>query len=883
MKSFKEIQQNNYFSLLESLKDRDKYYAHLKDNKKETLFEHTNMVMKYFYKIIEENKLETLIDNLIRKDATTVTPDANENLFDLIKLMFVGTIYFHDFGKINENFQREKMMNSSFPKVNNGIRSDHSILSAYLFISYYSKKIFESSFSDKEKFYLYNFAISLSHSITKHHSKLSNVFDFEINKLLLYSLDNYYNKFLEINFIDKIYFEKILNRIDDLNNFKLKYTDPSSLFILLKLCSSLLTASDYLATNEFMLGVEINDFGILDKDLKTKIVEGTAAISYNKYLFENFEHFKNLEFDKLQAFSNETLNQLRQKLSAEVITNYNLNKEKKLFYIEAPTGSGKTNLSLLLISEILKNRDDITKIFYVFPFISLITQNITHFKENLHLNTNEIIQIHSKAPFDRSTSDDFYGELKKNYIDSLFVNFPFVLLSHIKFFNALISNEKEDNYLLHRISNSIVIIDELQSYTPTEWDKISYLINEYSESLNITFILMSATLPKISKLITKGNTDNFVYLVKDKELYFNNPNFARRVTFNFDYLDKNSFSFSDQNLAAIVFKHSEEYFKTENRVHTLIEFTTKKSAKSFYEFIEKDDSFSEYELVFIDGTVLEPRRVEIINYLKSTEKSNKIIIVATQVIEAGLDIDMDLGFKDISILDSDEQFAGRINRNASKNRAFVFLFETGKSRFVYKNDLRFEEQKKIERKILNEILETKDFDKYYSMVFNNINAYSNDIFAENIHSFINYMKLLNYNEVRTKFKLIDSNTISVFVPLSINKEHFTENEIQYMIETNITNDSDVEISGENVFDFYKNLIITNKVKNDFLKFKAETKVLSSIMSKFTFNSFFNQQGNNYFKHYSEEIYGYLYLFNWEKIYSYQNGLQLDQDDDWNFI
>lgn len=883
MKSFKEIQQNNYLSLFESLKDSDKYYAHLKDSRKETLLEHTNTVMKYFYKIIEENQLETLIDNLIRKDATKVAPNSDETLFDLIKSIFVGTIYFHDFGKINENFQREKMMNSSFPKVDNGIGSDHSILSAYLFLSYFFKKIFESNFSDKENYYLITFTISLSHSILKHHSKLYDVFDYELNQNLHSKLIHYYNRFFEVNFLEIDYFEKILNKKDAFINFKSNYTDSTALFILLKLCFSLLTAADYLATNEFMLGVEIIDLGILDKELKTKIIKGTEAISYNKNLNSNLEYFKNLEFDEIQTFSNETLNKLRQKLSTEVITNYNFNIDKKLFYIEAPTGSGKTNLSMLLVSEILKKRNDITKIFYVFPFISLITQNISHFKENLHLNNNEIIQIHSKASFERSSSDDYYGDLKKNYIDALFVNFPFVLLSHIKFFNALTSNDKEDNYLLHRIANSIVIIDELQSYNPSEWDKISYLINEYSESLNITFVLMSATLPKISKLITKSSSDNFVYLVKNKEKYFNNPNFAQRVTFNFDYLDKNSFNFSNENLAEIVFKHSEDYFNEKHKVHTLVEFTTKKAAKSFYEFLEKDNTFQEYELVFIDGTVLEPRRVEIINYLKSTGKSNKIIIVATQVIEAGLDIDMDLGFKDISILDSDEQFAGRINRNASKSNSVVYLFNTSNARYVYKIDLRFDEQKKIDRNLLNEILETKDFDKYYSLVFKNINAHSNDIYAENIHSFINYMKLLNYNEVKAKFKLIDSNTISVYVPLSINKEHFTENEIQYMIEAKITNELDLEINGENVFDFYKNLIITKKENNDFLKFKAESKILSSIMSKFIFNTYFNPKGNNSLWHYCEETFGYLYLSNWRKIYSYRNGLQLDQDDDWNFI
>mgnify|MGYP000169888704 CR=1 FL=1 len=49
-----------------------------------------------------------------------------------------------------------------------------------------------------------------------------------------------------------------------------------------------------------------------------------------------------------------------------------------------------------------------------------------------------------------------------------------------------------------------------------------------------------------------------------------------------------------------------------------------------------------------------------------------MILVATQVIEAGVDIDMDIGFKDISRLDSEEQFMGRINRSGKKDGVVYF-------------------------------------------------------------------------------------------------------------------------------------------------------------------------------------------------------------------
>lgn len=47
--------------------------------------------------------------------------------------------------------------------------------------------------------------------------------------------------------------------------------------------------------------------------------------------------------------------------------------------------------------------------------------------------------------------------------------------------------------------------------------------------------------------------------------------------------------------------------------------------------------------------------------IEKLSKLKSVILVATQVIEAGVDIDMDIGYKDCSKLDSEEQFMGRIN------------------------------------------------------------------------------------------------------------------------------------------------------------------------------------------------------------------------------
>ena len=87
----------------------------------------------------------------------------------------------------------------------------------------------------------------------------------------------------------------------------------------------------------------------------------------------------------------------------------------------------------------------------------------------------------------------------------------------------------------------------------------------------------------------------------------------------------------------------------------LIEFISKKSAEKFYGMLT--DTKIDCETLFMSGDSSIWERQKIIEKLS---KLKSVILVATQVIEAGVDIDMDIGYKDCSKLDSEEQFMGRI-------------------------------------------------------------------------------------------------------------------------------------------------------------------------------------------------------------------------------
>lgn len=819
------------------------------------------------------NQLEPVIDKILTDFVNENLEDNSYQVFNFTKSIFIKTVYLHDFGKINPNFQIDKMGNDFIPRKDFSIGSDHSILSAYIYLAHLFEKISKSVFSSKDKSFLYSFVIALAHSILKHHGSLNKAIDYEVNEKLCHLLNEIKNRIKSLSFFESEKMINLLNKKDLVENFIQKSKNNFHIFLLVKLNSSLLTASDYLATNHFMLDIPTDDFGVLDDALKKKIIKNTFNISYNSTLLKNFDEYFNISIDGLKDISSKNLNILRQKLSAEVIRKLKANVDERLFYIEAPTGSGKTNLSMLVLAELLKKRKYVNKVFYVFPFTSLITQTYEHFKKELQLNEKEIIQLHSKAPY---TQKEEYGSKRKNFIDSLFINYPLIFLSHIKFFDVLTSNEKEENYLLHRLANSVVVLDEMQSYTPSEWDKINYFINNYSSGLNITFILMSATLPKISQLfIDEKSKDEFVYLIPNKNQYFNNPNFQNRVEFKFDYLS--GWNFSNENLAEAIWKHSEEYFEDNIEVKSIVEFISKISAQEFFEYVNDSGKFNDYKVIIITGTTLEPRRREIIQYLKGNKKSAKILIVATQVVEAGLDIDMDLGFKDISILDSDEQFAGRINRNALKNKSKVFLFNSHTARRVYSKDIRYIIQRNIDQSKLSNLLITKNFDNYYSLVFDDIRRYNQDQNAENFSSFLTLISNLDFLEVKKRFVLIKNNSVSIFVPLAIPSRHFTKEELKFLNKP----EKDNEVNGKLVWNIYEDLILNKEIH--FLDKKANIKILSSIMSKYIFSVWKDPNFYQLLKHYGQEEYGFFYLENWRGIYSFENGLKKDLETDCNFI
>ncbi|MEA5256866.1 CRISPR-associated helicase Cas3' [Arcicella aquatica] len=898
MKTLKSLIQNA-LRVKEILKNSGSYLAHLpppNDNiTVETLSEHLELVFECLDRNVDENGLNFIIDRLIESIVVNESLGNEEILREYIKQLFVDTIIFHDFGKVNENFQTERMKNNLFRSVSTIIKPvyGHSELGAFIYLVYHLEAInSKCNLSDQQKVFLSFMAFLLVNSINLHHNPKiveplkrleRSIFIKEYEKLKKY-LDLY--SIRQTN-LSKGYFDNFAEIIDSI---EIEKHQVFPLYALTRLNFSLLTSSDYLATSEYMNQLKLDNLGLINESLRKKIVIA-AKTTHNYNAKAHQLACSNFEITNPIERSGDNLNIIRQNMAIEVLRNIRKQSKNRLFYLEAPTGGGKTNLSMLIIAELLNSSPEINKVFYVFPFTTLITQTHKAILKTLDLTENEVSLIHSKAGFQtkknvatEESEDGKYGDEKLNYLNNLFVHYPICLLTHIRFFDILKTNEKETNYLFHRLANSIVIIDELQSYPPQHWDKMLYFIQNFAEIFNMKFVLMSATLPRIDKLnLPLVNKPTFTDLLPNANQCFINANFADRVNFCFDYRD---IKLEISDLADIVLEKSEEYsLRSESGgVFTIIEFIFKKSATEFEEAI-KYRFFDENCIFVLSGTILEPRRREIINFLKNeNNRTKKVLLITTQVVEAGVDIDMDLGFKNLSLIDSDEQLAGRVNRNVKKEPCKVYLFQINNAGIIYKNDQRYiVTRDNISTEEHEEILKTKNFDKLYDLVLGEIDKKNGFKEMQNFNNtYYPYIQRLDYENIHKGFQIIENQNLSIFVPLCLpivvldEKDNhdriFSEDELFFLKQNNVL-PIDRKIDGVSVWDIYFQMIKNKEV--EFIKKEIGRKIITGIISKFTFSVFLTDKIKRELQTFSnpeKQFEDYYYLEHHQSCYDYKKGL-----------
>ena len=734
----------------------------------ETLKEHSSLTLEYFKRLCVEKNLHIVFKNI----EEAIVP---KRYVDFWKELFVNAIYLHDIGKINLGFQSERLNNFIKCKGYEKYETEHSSISSVVYLSICLDMLNEiqDKMTDEEYFAMLFFIFLNSYIIGKHHGSLgddvyggcrlvNNIKKWVINCSKNISLlgEQVYRQCMKIVNMDEEYLDYTFSNVSKYMN----HTKNIVFYIYGKVLFSSIVSADFYATYEFMNNSRINSFGALSDVDKNNYIE---TFEKNNIVRSVREYSKN----RVSEYKN--INQLRSEMFLESEEKMKQNKDKNIFFLEAPTGAGKTYTSINLSLNLLKDNDEINKLFYVFPFNTLVEQTHETLEKMLLSNVvvNSISPVSKKAfVSDNDNFEDNCNDEKSDeeaYLNRQFLHYGVILLSHIGLFNTLFGVNKNSNFPLLQMCNSVIVLDEIQSYKNNIWKQMMEMLDVYSSILNIKFIIMSATLPRLDNLLDIKSSQ-YVNLIDNRGKYFSNPIFKNRVKINYELLKCNrDLLFSE--IKSISINLLEENKKV------VIEFIKKNSAIEFLNYLNEgldEKLYSRIKLITGDDSSLEKKKI--INYVK--DNKDGMILVATQVIEAGVDIDMDVGFKDVSLIDNEEQFMGRVNRNASHDReGIVYFFNYDSCEGIYRDDCR--KNYSIISEKYKDILISKDFELYYKDVLDFLKKSANMKNNNSYVRFYNDLKEFKFFKLKENLTLID-NKKSIRIFLNREVEDLSGNKIQ---------------------------------------------------------------------------------------------------------
>ncbi len=574
---------------------------------------------------------------------------------------------FHDLGKMNPNFQAK--LEGKMPKG----YSNHSLLSAYAFYC--------MVLADKNRKLSPNDIIGLIVLIAKHHGNLPDFYPSgndgyilsknEITDLLSFLKNNdlplcdYVNHFFQVSDfsnlikderVQKCFLERIV--FTPQNNIT-----PLPYFLTMQSAFANLVQADKTDAAKF------DNYVADDKN---------DVISFSGIFCNTLDTFLNT------LNQNSDLNRLRTQIRCEAVENINslLPEGKRVFELTSPTGSGKTLMLLSLAAEVIKQKGP-KRIIYALPFLS-ITEQVEKEVLKIFKGYEQYIQrIDSKSvnprfdeiqkELDSIPDEEKIEELNALDFKEATFSYPLIITTFVRFFESLLSNRNSVLQKLPNFSNCVFLLDEIQALPPRLYGFFVAYLSKFCEMFDSYAIISTATQPNFELPDYDDNIKAF-FLDYEKPApllplsYFKNELFNRyTITYKEEPID----------------------------IHSLIEMVIKEDDSVLLILNTIDDTKEAYNLLSdrFDGSLIllnthftpDDRKIKIQEAKNKLASNEKVIVISTQLIEAGVDIDFPIVYRDFTTVASIVQSAGRCNRNGKmpqKGRVVLFkLMNNDKIRY----------------------------------------------------------------------------------------------------------------------------------------------------------------------------------------------------------
>jgi len=689
---------------------------------------------------------------------------------------------FHDLGKLNFNFQRKLKGDRS------GGYSQHSYISAFAFLNWYvanrdeADKILQINGSDITKIKI------ISAIILHHHGNLPNM-DRNISAQTFAEMETFLNEsFKQLPISEFLWkemgFEHIpfdlgrkswyMSNIPDIdlgrkskeNEIENWRKDSLNYFFETQFSFASLIESDKRDAGD---NERFNNLDLID----------SSAYSLNQSLNSLFANLETVP-------KTSDLNILRTAIRNEAVNAVSkfLRTGQRVFTLTAPTGAGKTYTLLDIARTIQKCKGDLG-IILALPFLSITDQiqNIINNElkvDSLSVNSKSINERIEKAQQNleqEQSPEALKALLAEDFIENTF-DHPLIITTFVQLFETFLSNRNSTLLKLPNFANRIFLIDELQALPPRLYIFFSAWLEEFCRKHNSYAILSTATMPDLRIPVKSGLVENTNYKLQDANLFFKNYTTPNELLEPTKYFENNVFNryavnVIDEDLS--IKSLAERILKEESSV--LVILNTIQDTKDLY------DELCKLLDVYLLNTHFTPEdRLDKINIVKKLLHKRKVVLISTQLIEAGVDIDFPTVYRDLCPLPSLIQSAGRCNRNKKVDLGNVYLIRLKNRKGKYSSELIYRNDAKlfldfVKETIVGQIQE-KDLFQIQKQFFGKI--------AENLEighypeENMNLIKEINNAQFEHvgKFQLINNkifgNQYQFFVPKSEDDNRFEE-------------------------------------------------------------------------------------------------------------
>lgn len=416
------------------------------------------------------------------------------------------------------------------------------------------------------------------------------------------------------------------------------------------------------------------------------------------------------------------------------------NGQPGFYSLTVPTGGGKTLSSLVwaMNHAICYGKK---RIIIAIPYTSIIVQTAAILRDIF--GTENVLEHHSNVSDDEEKDDDNSRQLllaTENW------DYPIIVTTNVQLFESMMSSHSSDCRKLHNISNSVLILDEVQTLPTDFLQPIVDTLDTYQRLFGTSVLFTTASQPVLEGEHQGTNPSiklkglSHIEEIIPKELVLHNR--LRRVALDIDETPKTYDDVSD-----MLMQH--------DRVLCIV--NTRRDAKEIFDRLP-----AEGIRIHLSRMMCPAHLSEKIKEMKDAlaDSNNKVVrVVSTQLIEAGVDLDFPVVFRQEAGLDSILQAAGRCNREGKLPLCTTYVISLSAEHSLPRGFITQCNNARLNMGGKHDWFSPDAMTNYFKQLYSRIQSFD----RKDMTHYLYNMRELMFETAAQEFRLIDDATKSVII------------------------------------------------------------------------------------------------------------------------